>query len=100
MPGDGQAVWIEKMMAITHADFFRSLPNAMQGEDFFIDGGRVIVGDETQGYRIEIGPEGERRIALLAIPATPVTLSFFGYDEAARREVLARFDKAFQRAGG
>jgi hypothetical protein len=37
---------------------------------------------------------------LLAVPATPVKLTFEGFSEAARADALERFDRAFQRGGG
>lgn len=93
-------VIIEKEMALTHADFFRSLPNALNGEQVSIEPTSVRIESAEGTWTIELGPEGERRIALLAVPATPVKMSFEGYDEKARAAALERFDRAFQRGGG
>lgn len=98
MPGD--AVVVKKEMAVTHADFFRSLPNALDGEIFRVEGARVTVEGRAGTWTIDLGPEGKRRIALLALPKTPVTLTFHGYSDGQREEALARFERAFQRGGG
>ena len=96
----GDSVVIKKEMAVTHADFFRSLPNALAGESQTANGNRVTLESDAGTWTIELGPEGKRRIALLAVPQTPVTLTFEGYSDAQREDALERFDRAFQRGGG
>jgi len=93
-------VVVEKEMALTHADFFRCLPNALDGETCTVDGTMVRIETGAGVWTIELGPEGKRQIALLAVPATPVKLIFDGFSDAARRDALERFDRAFQRGGG
>jgi len=93
-------VVVEKEMALTHADFFRCLPNALRGETCTVTGATVRIEAADGVWTIELGPEGKRRIALLAVPATPVKLTFEGFSEAARADALERFDRAFQRGGG
>jgi hypothetical protein len=97
--GDAPVV-IKKEMAVTHADFFRSLPNALDGEICTITGTHVVLQSNAGIWTIDLGAEGERRIALLAVPATPVTLTFDGYSDIDRQDALERFDRAFQRGGG
>ena len=87
-------------MAITHADFFRSIPNALDGETQTVSGATMRLESDAGTWTIELGPEGKRQIALLAVPATVVTLTFEGYSDAARKKALERFDRAFQRGGG
>lgn len=95
-----EAVVVEKEMALTHADFFRSFPNALDGETYTVAGNVIRVDAGPGSWTIELGAEGKRRIALLAVPVTPVRLVFEGYDEAALRHALERFERAFQRGGG
>lgn len=98
---DNEAVTVSKEMAVTHADFFRSLPNAVDGAPYEVSGTKVTVGEsDARRLEIELGPEGERRIALLSVPATPVTLRFFGYSDSERAAALEAFDRGFQRGGG
>ena len=95
-----EAVVIEKEMAVTHAEFFRSLPNALRGEECLIDGVSVRLSSASGTWTIELGFEGTRRIALLSLPRTQVKLIFEDYSETDRQNALERFDRAFQRAGG
>ena len=95
-----KAFVIEKEMSVTHADFFRSLPNALQGEACSIEGSSVSIQSSAGTWTIELGPEGRRNIALLSLPRTQVKLKFENYSELDRQNAIARFDRAFQRAGG
>ncbi len=95
------AVVVEKEMGITHADFRRLLPLALGASGFTaVDGGFVFADPSGTTLRIALGPERVRRIALLEMPATTVTLTFEGYSDADREEALRRFERAFQRGGG
>lgn len=94
-------VFIKKDMGITHAEFLRLLPRALDGGAFSVTGTTITF--EDQGGRaltIELGPEGERRIALMHIPRTPVSLHFQNYDDAALKVFMTHFDRAYQRGGG
>ena len=97
---DHKVFVVEKEMGMTHADFFRSFPNVLQGEQFLINGDRVRIISEAGTWTIELGPESTRNIALLSLPRIAVTLKFEHYKEVDRRSALDRFDRAFQRAGG
>ncbi len=91
---------VEKEMGLSHADFFRTIANALGTDAFETTADGVTLDEEGRRLSITLGPESERRIALLSIPVTPVTLRFIGYpeDEIARR--LKKFDQTFKRGGG
>ena len=91
---------VKKEMAVTHAEFFRSFPNALRGEDCSIRDRLIIVASSSGTWTVELGPEGRRKIALLSLPMTQVKLKFENYSDIERQKVLNRFDRAFQRAGG
>ncbi len=91
---------IKKQMGISHADFFRLLPHAIQSEDYTVDGDDITLAGEGRSLHIFLGPEWERRIALLHIPVTDVTLTFEGYDATAIEAFLLHFDHSYQRGGG
>ncbi len=95
-----KAVIIEKEMAVTHSDFFRSLPNALNGEKCSIEGSLVRIYSTAGTCTIELGPEGRREIALLSLPKTLVKMKFENFSKKERQKALERFDRAFQRAGG
>ena len=97
----GGTVVVEKDMALTHRDFFRLVPKAFPDGDYELTArGLVRRGADGRCLEISLGPEGERRIALLSIRTTPVTLAFTGYDDGTRTRTLALFDRAFQKGGG
>ncbi len=91
---------ITKEMAVTHADFFRLLPIALDGHPFKKSGNRVVVEDQGRRLEIGLGPERSRQIAGLKLPATDVTLSFTGYDRTAVAAALRLFERAYQKGGG
>jgi hypothetical protein len=91
---------IEREMGLDHADFWRLLPRAAGAHRWQADGDRVCI--EVAGGRIEIelGSQRTRRIAQLALPVTPVTLTWHGVEAEAFRRFLAAFDREYQRGGG
>ena len=97
---NSQTVIINKEMAVTHADFFRSLPNALRGEYFSIKDHIIFISSTSGTWTIELGPEDTRQIALLSLPKTRVKLKFENYSTTDLTNALTRFDRAFQRAGG
>ncbi len=94
------ATTVEKDMSISHREFFRSLPRALGTDAYRVEGTTITVEDGGRRLDITLAPESERRIALLTLPVTLVTLRFTGYDEDEAAAALARFDQAFQRGGG
>ena len=94
------AITRTRVMGITHADFFRRLPAALEGREARIAGGRATVADGDRSIEISLGPEGTRAIGLFRLPVTEVTFAFEGYDEADADALLARIDLHYQRGGG
>jgi hypothetical protein len=91
---------VRKEMGYTHKEFIRLLPKAVDGADMRITGNEFEVVDGERRLRIELGEEGERRIANLRLPMTPLSLTFTDYDEAGIKEVLDRFWRTYQKGGG
>jgi len=91
---------VDKEMGITHADFFRTIPRALNSTRYRQSATGVTL--EADGRRLEvtIGPEGERRIALMVIPKTQVRLVFSGYDKDEIEAAIKRFDMMFKKGGG
>ncbi len=89
-----------RMMGITHADFFRRLPAALEGRAAEIDGNRATVIDGARRLEIELGPQGTRAIGLFRLPVTEVTFAFTGYDETQADALMARIDLHYHRGGG
>lgn len=98
--GGPKPITVEKEMAVTHADFFRTLPRALGTNGFKKSGDKVVLEDGEMRLEIALGPEGERKIAQLSVPATQVTLTFSGYTDTAAADALKLFDRMFQKGGG
>lgn len=93
-------VVVRKDMGITHGEFLRLLPRALGGADYTQRGDDIVVADDARTLTIHLGPESERRIALMRIATTAVTMTFDGYARTEIDAFLARFDRAYQRGGG
>lgn len=93
-------VVIKKDMGLSHREFFRTITSALGTDDF--ESWETGIRLTTDGMKLEIhlGEQGERRIALLAVPRTLVTLEFTGYTKTAIDTAIKRFDMMFKRGGG
>lgn len=97
MTGD---IVIHKEMGITHDEFYRNIGRALGGEDYRRNETGVVVDGGGKSLDITLSEQGERRIALMAVPVTRVRLTFRGYGETDIKKMVATFDRAFQRGGG
>lgn len=93
-------VTIDKEMGITHAEFFRVMGRALNGRDHRFSETGVTIEDAGKKLTITLSEERERRIALMAVPATDVRLQFDGYSRVEIDDTAAWFDRWFQRGGG
>ena len=89
-----------RAVGITHPDFFRRLPAALEGLASTVDGNQATVVDGDRHIDIELGAQGTRAIGLFRLPVTEVTFSFTGYDETQADALLARIDLHYRRGGG
>ncbi len=87
-------------MGLTHREFFRLLPAALEGRPFSASESVVGVEEGSSRITITLEPQGERRIALLRIPFTRVTFDFSGYIEDEINAFMKRFERHYQRGGG
>ncbi len=86
-------------MGLTEAEFFRCLPPALNGLIWRADGGLVTAEGAGLCLRILVEPQPDRCLGTIRLPVTRITLEMAG-SPAARAAFRARFDRAFQRAGG
>ena len=91
---------VVKDMAITHADFFRTLAPLLQGvrHEVSRQGATIWLGQGR--IAIRLGPEGTRALGNFRLPRTSVELSFHDCPPDAIAEFIARFDLRFRRGGG
>lgn len=87
-------------MGISHAEFFRTLPSAIEPGSFHTADGTVWIETPRGTLQIRLSPQGERRIAALRLPVTVVELSFPGWTKNGVETFLKHFDRCFQRGGG
>lgn len=91
---------VSRTMGLTHREFLRSLPAAVAGMAYRVQGSRIFLSDTGRRVQILLGREQERRLGSLQLPQTRVSLSLEGFSEEERKTFLRRFDLAFQRGGG
>lgn len=87
-------------MGYTHADFFRTLPAAIENKPHVIDGKQIIVMEDDRSLTITLAPETQRKIASLQLPVTQVTFYFSGYSQSDVDDFMQRFELYFRRGGG
>lgn len=91
---------VKKEMGITHKELFSKLPLIFKGDDFKIDGLRIIQAQNGKTIEIVLSEEGQRKLGLVVLPLTYVALNLFGFDETGKNEFIAHFDLQFFRGGG
>jgi len=96
----GNQIIIEKEMGLSHRDFFRTIASALGTDSFATLGNGIRLETDDKSLQIELGVESERRIALMVIPRTVVTLTFTNYADEDVKSVVKRFDMRFKRGGG
>lgn len=87
-------------MGLTLSDFIRSLPAAIAPLAHRQEGRVFTIVHPNGSIVITLGETGQRRIASLSLPVTPVDFEFVGLDAADRDRFLQRFDRYFHRGGG
>ena len=87
-------------MTISHADFFRTLPSALNHAPYDVDGNDVIVTGGDKRLTISLSTESTRRFGPIPLPVTHVELEFDGYSAEERERFLERFHHYYRRGGG
>jgi hypothetical protein len=99
MPENGPDTLVRRM-ALTHAEFLRTLPRAAPGMDCRIQGAEIQLSAPPRRVLITLDAERTRTLGSLLLPETEVHLRWEGFSPAEREAFLARFDLAFRRGGG
>lgn len=100
-PGAEPPFRLTRIMGVSHGEFFRLLPRAVQNAPVAQQGDQEVVVETAQGrVAIALGAESARKLGMLELSETEITMEFIGFTAAARRAFLARFDLAFQKRGG
>ena len=91
---------LTREMSITHKDFFRLLPRAVNGAPVARRGNRADIATGAGRVTITLAPETVRKLGLMKFPVTLVSIEFSGFAPDEQAAFLARFDLAYQRGGG
>lgn len=95
-----QAFQFSREMGVTHAEFFKSLPAAIEYRDYSVAGSLVTIAFEGRQVEITLGVQQVRRIALLEIPYVAVDFCFKDFSEEQMNTFMDRFNLYFRRGGG
>jgi len=92
---------VEKEMGITHRDFYKDLPNLLDGIPYRQDDDTIKFQINNKTIEISLGPERVRELGLsFRLPVTPVTLRFFEFSEEEMSEFIKHFNLKFMKGGG
>ncbi len=91
---------LTREMSITHRDFFRLLPRAVNGAPVTRRGNQADIATGAGRVKITLAPESVRKLGLMEFPVTPVSIEFDGFNPADQEAFLTRFDLAYQKGGG
>ncbi len=87
-------------MTITHKDFLRLLPKAVNGLTCEISDGQIDIRDKEKLIRINLAKESVRKIASLTLPMTNVRIELIDFSPSEIERFMWRFDLAYQKGGG
>ena len=86
-------------MTATHAEIVRSLPPELAASAER-HGDSIRGRDGDRRWALDLEPEAYRRLGLLELPVTEVTVRLAGYSEDERARFLERLEQCYRRAGG
>ncbi len=87
-------------MSITHREFLRLLPHALEGRAYRHENNTVVVNDDSRTIKIALSPESMRKIASLTLPVTEIRIELENFSVDEQAAFLKKFDRTFQRGGG
>lgn len=87
-------------MGFTRDEFFRLLPNAINGRTFRQDGVGVVVDVPPGHVRIDVGSQQYRKIASFKLPYIKVDFAFEQISDDEQERFMRYFELRYQRGGG
>jgi len=93
-------VIIKKEMALTRKMFLKSLPRALDCEDFEVSGDVFIREDNGRKFKITFVEQALVKLGGFSIPRADVTLELTGYKDQEAYVAIERFQRYFHRGGG
>ena len=87
-------------MAITHAEFFRTLRPLLRDVPHEVSGDGAVIRLGEGRVEIRLSPQGHRALGNFRLPRTLVELRFAGCSRPAVDDFIASFERRFRRGGG
>ncbi|MDH3671862.1 MAG: hypothetical protein OES46_11965 [Gammaproteobacteria bacterium] len=100
MASNTNAISFTREMGISHAEFRRTLPRALEHHSYEILDDHIIITDALGTLEIRLSPEYSRKLGALMLPVTNVYFTFKGYNSSEVKSFMQHFDLYFQRGGG
>ena len=91
---------IKRKMTITHADFFRILPQALGSHDYSIENNRIRFISAGYVFDILLSEERDWKIGTLQLPVVDLEISLEGCSPSEALEIMTSFDRSFHKGGG
>ena len=92
----------KRVMAITHAEFLRSLIPLKKHYSYKFNPSKtsISIAAGSGELTIQLGPEYVKRLGALEMPFTDVEFAFTGFTPSDLNEFWRLFDLCFRRGGG
>lgn len=97
---DGEVLALCQDMTISREEFLRCLPAAVGHVAFEVAGADIVHREQMRDWRISVVALPDLVLGMITLPRQHVQVHLTGYDAAATREFLDRFELYFRRAGG
>ncbi|HYA19081.1 MAG TPA: hypothetical protein VEG25_00310 [Burkholderiales bacterium] len=91
---------VKREMAISHADFLRTLPSALNNKRYALNGDKITLQSENRTLQIFLSPEFSRQLGSVSLPVTHVEFVFSGYSAPEVDRIIERFEMYYRRGGG
>ncbi len=91
---------LTREMGLNLAEFSRSFVAAVEPHTYTVKNRAFTVAHPEGEIVITLGVTTARKIAMLAIPMTPVDFDFGVLSEVSRQRFMTQFDRYFHRGGG
>jgi hypothetical protein len=91
---------VQREMTITHTDFFRILPKAINHQEYVMTDNQISVSVPMGSIKIKLSPEKHRVIGSLRLPVTNVEIEFDGFSVQQTEQFFQQFDLSFHKGGG
>lgn len=99
MPAAAQLAW-QQDMTITREEFLRTLAMAFAQTPFVVEGAEIRCAEDGRSWRMVLAPLPDLAVGQFRLPRQRVAIHLAGYDAAAARAFVDRFEFHFRRGGG